>query len=162
MGGDVCHFSGVFRPTQYLPMPSEIPAEALVNSPYTPPCPCSIFTACHPDREYSRTKPYYAIATGKSGQPSFNSDPAEAQRSVYKLMEYDANPNIFVCISHDRALMDVLPLFNDAPGNDINDWLKLGYKEKAFWGFLGYLPKDGQPVRPPLVEGVWREGRKLE
>lgn len=74
------------------------------------------------------------------------------------MMEYDAHPDIFVCISHDRALIDELPLFNDSPDSDINDWKEAGYKKRTFWRFLGYLPKDGKQSRPHLVTGVWREG----
>ncbi|KIW31721.1 uncharacterized protein PV07_03321 [Cladophialophora immunda] len=161
LGGDVCHFNGVFRPSIYQPMPAEIPEEALVNSPFIPPCPCSVFTSIHPDPEHARTKPFHSIATGKIA-PTITADPATAQLSVQKMLEYDAHPNIFVCISHDRALIDELPLFNDSPESDINDWKEAGYKTNTFWRFLGYLPKDGKQTRPHLVTGVWREGKLVD
>jgi hypothetical protein len=163
LGADTCHFPGVFRPTKYNPLPSDIGPNILPPARFGASCPCSIFTSCHPNQEDSRTTPFYSVATGKSGQPSFNSDPAEAQRSVDKLKEYDAHPQIFVCISHDLALLDLLPLFNDTPTEDINDWKKKGYKDQACWRFLSELPnEDGSPGRhPPLVEGCWREGEVI-
>ena len=27
MGGDICHYGGAYRPTEYAPLPSEIPSE---------------------------------------------------------------------------------------------------------------------------------------
>lgn len=56
LGGDICHQSGAFRPTQYIPMPDPIPEEtAFTNKLISLPCPCSAFTSCHPDQENSRT-----------------------------------------------------------------------------------------------------------
>jgi hypothetical protein len=146
-------------------MPATIPEDVMLDSDILRPCPCSLFTASHPEQEYARTKPFYSIATGKGGQPSFYSDPIKAQRSVNKLTEYDAHPDIFVCVAHDRALVEVLPLFNNNPQADINDWQAQGYKNKTVWGFLNELPRQGRqgrPGRPPLILGFWREGELIQ
>jgi hypothetical protein len=69
-------------------------------------------------------------------------------------MEFDADPNIFVMIAHDGALLDVLPLFNDQPEKDLGNWAMMGWKEAVKWAFLAELPLDRKPARPPLVEGL--------
>lgn len=55
LGGDVCHFMGVIRPSSFIPMPDPIPSITALNKRFPSPCPCSVFTECHPDKENSRT-----------------------------------------------------------------------------------------------------------
>lgn len=55
LGGDVCHFTGVIRPSSYIPMPDPIPSTTALNKRFPSPCPCSVFTECHPDQKNSRT-----------------------------------------------------------------------------------------------------------
>ena len=55
LGGDVCHFTGVLRPTHYIPMPDEIPDETPLDKRILRPCPCSAFLVSHPDQSNSRT-----------------------------------------------------------------------------------------------------------
>jgi len=55
LGGDVCHFTGVIRPTPFLPLPDEIPEEAALGKRIPRPCPCSAFLASHPEPTNSRT-----------------------------------------------------------------------------------------------------------
>ena len=51
LGGDVCHHSGVIRPTPYVPLPDEIPTETVMDRMIQMPCPCSAFLQSHPDGE---------------------------------------------------------------------------------------------------------------
>ncbi|KAL8724217.1 MAG: hypothetical protein Q9181_006922 [Wetmoreana brouardii] len=67
MGGDVCHFGGSYRPTQYAPLPTTIPSGIPLDSRFSNPCPCSIFTACHRDPENSRTSPFYRVTEAPGG-----------------------------------------------------------------------------------------------
>ena len=56
LGGDVCHHSGVIRPTRYAPMPDIIPEEtAFTNKLISHPCPCSAFLSSHPEKENGQT-----------------------------------------------------------------------------------------------------------
>lgn len=55
LGGDVCHFTGVIRPSSYIPLPDPVPSITALNKRFPSPCPCSAFTECHPDQKNSRT-----------------------------------------------------------------------------------------------------------
>lgn len=55
LGGDVCHFTGVLRPSKDIPMPDQIPDETPLERAIQRPCPCSAFMGSHPDGEQSRT-----------------------------------------------------------------------------------------------------------
>ena len=89
-------------------------------------------------------------------------DPQKANESVRYLKEFDANEAVFICIAHDPALFEVLPLLNTSPTNDLNDWQTKQYKERTKWRFLNELPRNGKPGRKPLVEGWWRDGKKVD
>ena len=167
MGADTCHFAGVFRPTTYLPMPTTIPDIQLDAGYYPCPCPCSLFTANHPctlstetaasdrDQVACRTRPFYNISTTSK---SVYADPKDAQASVDKIKVLDAHPGVFVCMAHDHALFDVLPMYNSQPNKYINDWQELDYKKKTQWAFLNELPKGSGPGRDILVPGLRRTG----
>ncbi|KAH7118339.1 beta-lactamase-like protein [Dactylonectria macrodidyma] len=165
MGGDCCHYAGAFRPTPYLPLPLHIPTDEL-DAYYPRPCPCSMFTVHHPTPKkdgnnalnQSRTKPFYDISQAPGSAYSFGD---VAQSSVNMLQALDAHPGIFICLSHDDVLFNILPLLNEEPTRDINDWQSLGYKERSRWAFLNELPKGDNPGREPLVTGLWRDGRQV-
>jgi len=159
MGGDCCHYAGMFRPTEYLPLPQDISTPAL-DSYYPSPCPCSAFTQHHPKATgtEARTNPFYDVSRAAGSAYSFGD---EAQKSLNKLQLLDAHSGIFVCLAHDDVLFDVLPLFNDDTTKDINDWQKRGLKEYCRWAFLNELPKGKKPGREPLVVGLWRQGKQV-
>lgn len=152
MGGDVCHFTGVIRPTEFLPMPDPLPTTTVLDARLPTPCPCLTFTACHPDQANSRTSPFYKCSTDKT--QSWYDDPKTAMESIQKLWEIDADPNILVIIAHDAAPLDVLPFFPE--GGTINDWKAKGYKEKMHWHFVNELPVDGKPGRETMVDGLYK------
>lgn len=132
-----------------------------LDSCFDSPCPCSLFTDCHPasDADEKRTTPYY---TASKAPGSAYIDPAVANQSIDGLKEFDANPDVFVCLAHDPTLFDVLPLLNISSENDINDWKEKGYKDQTRWRFLNELPRDGKPGRKPIVEGLWRDGKQVD
>ncbi|KAI4233879.1 MAG: hypothetical protein LQ352_008214 [Teloschistes flavicans] len=156
MGGDVCHFGGSYRPTQYAPMPTEIPTSVPLDPRFNTPCPCSIFTACHRDPENARTSPFYKVTQAPGG---WYVDPKVAQQSVDRLEEFDADENVFVCVAHDGGLIPVVDWF---PNGTLNEWKAKGWKEKSKWGFLNELPVDGKPGRPLLAPGLVKEGKVIE
>lgn len=158
LGGDVCHFGGTFRPSKYSPMPENIPdGVPLDHNRFQIPCPCSIFTACHPNKGHERTSPYYEVTQIEG---SWYSDPPAAQQSVDALVEFDAHPNVMVCIAHDTALLPILDFF---PNGTLNDWKQNGWKTKTQWGFLDELPINEKPAREDhLVPGLMKDGQRMK
>lgn len=157
MGGDVCHFGGSYRPTQYAPLPATIPSGVTLDPDrFSHPCPCSTFTACHRDPPNARTSPFYKVTQAPG---AWYIDSPVAQQSVDRLEEFDADENVFVCVAHDGGLISVCDWF---PNGTLNDWKAKGWKEKSKWGFLNELPIDGKPGRPLLAPGLIRDGKIVE
>ncbi|CAK4034302.1 Hypothetical predicted protein [Lecanosticta acicola] len=153
MGGDACHFTGVIRPSEYIPLPDAIPARTVLDKRLPSPCPCSIFTDCHPDQANSRTKAFYRCSTG-GPYGSWYEDPRTAMESIHHLLQFDADPNVLMIIAHDAAPKDSLKFF---PDGTINDWKAEGYKEAMHWHFLNELPVNGRQERDPIVDGLYRD-----
>jgi glyoxylase-like metal-dependent hydrolase (beta-lactamase superfamily II) len=156
LGGDICHFGGAFRPTQWLPMPSQLEADEI--GPYEgrlEAMPSSLFMACHPCGGRSSTTPFYRPC---SGEDSWYVDPAQAWHSVDLLKRLDANEQVLVLIAHDPAMMDVLPCF---PGGSSNRWYEAGWKRMIRWRFLTELPVNGNSA-PHLVDGTYRNGKLVK
>lgn len=156
LGGDSCHFGGSIRPTQYLPMPETIPDETPLDSRFQRPCPCSLFTACHPDPANARTTPFYHPS---SGPGSWYINPKQAEQSLHALMEFDVDENVFIAIAHDPSLFDVCEFYPEAGAND---WKAKKWGKKARWGFVNELPIDGKPGRPMIAPGLFRDGKMIK
>lgn len=162
LGGDICHFPGVFRPSPEQPLPDPIPEGVLDEDAYFPtPCPCSLFETCHPssvgdDSVDPRTTPFYRVSTDPSAAYA---DPATSQTSVDKLIKFDASSSVLVCLAHDATLLRRLSTLNDDPEDDLNDWKRRGYKKKILWGWLNELPRNGEAGREVAVQGFWRDGK---
>ncbi|KAL1984112.1 hypothetical protein VTN96DRAFT_9612 [Rasamsonia emersonii] len=156
LGGDISHFPGTYRPTQYVPLPEVLPAETKLDARFSLPCACSLFTACHPNPSTARTTPYYHVS---QHQDSWYDDPQQAQKSIDGLMEFDASENVFVAIAHDPALREVCELF---PHATLNEWKAKGWARRSHWHFVNELPIDGKPGRPKLVEGLLKDGKPVE
>ena len=81
--------------------------------------------------------------------------------SIKGMQDFDASPDVLVCIAHDPTLLKVLPFLNDRSEEDLNDWKSRGFKEQLLWGWLNDLPRYGRPGRPMLVDGAWRENERV-
>ncbi|KAK1989212.1 metallo-beta-lactamase superfamily protein [Colletotrichum cereale] len=166
LGGDICHFAGVFRPTEDTPLPESIPASAITRRldwSSKAACPCSHFTPHHPNAEdghSARITPWYQLP--RSGKHPIYTDFDLATDSVSKMRALDVRDNIMVCIAHDASLLDVLPVFNKQPNEDINEWKRKGYKSTTYWSWLNEVPVAGKTPRPPIVDGFWRDGKKWD
>ena len=159
MGGDICHFTGDFRPSNGLPLPDPIPEGALDKPHFPVPCPAELFTSHHPresDPKKKTTTPWYRITDHPRAAYI---DPPLARTSVSKMQPFDDSPNVLVCIAHDPTQLEVLPTLNSNAERDLKDWKKEGWKEKCHWGWLNQLPRDGQRGRKPVVESFWRDGK---
>lgn len=160
LGADTCHLAGCIRPSEYNPLPASLGQSDGLDPYFPPSCPCSMFTSFHPvasTEEEARVTPYY---TASETAGSAYKDPKAANESIKGLAEFDAHPNVFVCLAHDTGLLGILPLLNDGE-EDIGDWKSKGYKEATTWRFLNELPRDGKPGRPGIVGGFWRNGKQV-
>jgi glyoxylase-like metal-dependent hydrolase (beta-lactamase superfamily II) len=161
LGGDICHFYGMCRPSPGLTLPDPIPSDQLDDF-FPSPCPCSTFTDIHPSAEgnstKARTTPFFNVT---SITPSSYHDRETAIQSIRGMQDFDASPDVLVCIAHDPTLLKVLPVLNDQPDKDLNDWKSKGFKDQLLWGWLNDLPRSGKPGRPMLIDGAWRNGEKV-
>ena len=80
-------------------------------------------------------------------------------QSIRAMQDFDASPDVLVCIAHDPTLINILPYLNCQPNEDLNDWKARGYKERLLWGWLNELPREGKPGRPMLIDGAWKDGK---
>lgn len=161
LGGDICHFGGSFRPTTTTPLPDPVP-EAQLDAGLPHPCPCSLFTQVHPSgpsSSSSKESPFFEVT---SFAQSAYLDREQAAQSIKELQRFDEHPDVLVCIAHDPTLIKVLPFLNNEPEKDLNDWQIQGLKGKAHWGWLNELPRAGKPGREMYVEGVWKEGERID
>ena len=161
LGGDICHFGGSFRPSQSIQLPDPVQSEHL-DQHFPHPCPCSLLTEIHPsgpDSEASKTTPFFEVS---SFAQSAYVDQEAAARSIEELQNFDAHPDVLVCIAHDPTLLKVLPFLHDQPERDLNDWQEQGYKEKAQWGWLNELPRQSRPGRQMYVHGVRQNGELVK
>ena len=141
-------------------MPSSLlPSDGL--DPYFPAsCPCSMFISCHPaakTEEEARATPYCKASDSKGS--AFTS-PKVANESIIWLEEFDAHPDVLICLAHDTGLLGILPLLNEGK-EEIGDWKTKGYKEATKWRFLNELPRHGKQGRPRIVNGFWRDGKQV-
>lgn len=156
LGGDVCHFTGSFRPTEFMPMPDslsprQVGHEMIQSQPYQH----SVFTSCHPDQKNARTTPYY---TPCCRPDSWYCNPVQARRSIKQLEALDANENILILIAHDPSVMNVVTFF---PQGVANDWQKEGWKQALHWRFLNELPSSARKIQY-LVDGTYVNGKRMK
>ncbi|GES60374.1 metallo-beta-lactamase superfamily protein [Aspergillus terreus] len=124
LGGDVCHYAGVFRPSKHLPMPFQITPHPIRPSSSVPFCPGSAWEELQRSRDRQPDQSLY--------DTTFAHDIPLAIHTVGKLQEIDADPNVFVIIAHDAQVRDGVPHF---PAS-LNDWKKAGWGDALKWAFL--------------------------
>ncbi|KAL2832584.1 beta-lactamase-like protein [Aspergillus cavernicola] len=135
MGGDIAHYTGIFRPSQHLPLPQSIyphpfSCDSLREAPF---CPGSAWEELQSSRGRNGTDPLF--------EPTFGHDVPLAIETVGKLQEIDCDEDVFVIIAHDFAVRDGVEHF---PGS-LNEWKAKGWGRELRWAFLKEL------------EGYWRE-----
>jgi hypothetical protein len=144
MGGDTCHHAGVFRPSEFLPLP-----ETIQPSPLFPLntalglsfCPGGMFLSLHPC--HSSTEPFYSIAVDENGKSLPYVDVDSAKDTIAKMQEIDGFEEVLVIMAHDASLRDVLSYWPDSA----NSWLEDGWKSKGTWRFLADFVKDTAETR---------------
>ena len=135
MGADACHNLGILRPSDYLPLPSSVALNKVLQVDVTaqqlqPLCLCP-GDLLHKSLA-SPTSPFFTIARG----PLF-ADYNAAIDTVTKIQELDAADNVLVLMAHDLSLKDRIPLYPKT----INNWRTSGLKTDTRWLFCGdFLP----------------------
>ncbi|KAK0122649.1 hypothetical protein ONS96_009687 [Cadophora gregata f. sp. sojae] len=128
MGGDACHHNGEFRPSQYRPVPESISPNPL-DLRSTTPCPGSMFDDLY--RDGDKHKPFYAIARSEDGS-GIAHDADEAEVTIGKVIEADAQDEVFVVMAHDESLLNTVDFFP----KHANDFKAKGWAETSRWLFL--------------------------
>lgn len=127
MGADTAHHGAQFRPTEYLPLPTNItPSPYPIRFPSA--CPGHLFETIHPDRKANA--PYYHIGG------AITMDKETAQETIGLMQQFDALDNVFVIIAHDGTLRDPEVGVKFWPSDSLRDWKEKDYRVKARWTFL--------------------------
>lgn len=118
LGGDCAHHCGVFRPSQYVPLPEFVKLGSTVYAG-------DKIGNIHPIG--SREEPFLQV-----DEEPMCEDHAAADDSVRNMQILDADDNILVCIAHDATLSRHLPVFPQT----LNGWRQADLKNKLRWEFL--------------------------
>ncbi|KAG8631915.1 hypothetical protein KVT40_001055 [Elsinoe batatas] len=130
LGGDVCHYAGIFRPSKHLPVPEEI-------APH--PCKPDTDAILCPGHAWEHLQKSRGRAVDDSlFDMTFGLDIPLANTTKGHLQELDCDDNIFVIIAHDSTVRDGVPHF---PAT-LNDWRQKGLGHKLKWAFM----RDLEPV----------------
>lgn len=124
MGGDVCHYAGIFRPSKHLPLPTEItphPYQPHCDAPF---CPGTSFAELQSSRGRNPFDTLYDM--------TFGHDIPLATKTMRQLQELDCADNIFVIIAHDSMVRDGVVHFPQT----LNDWKDRGWGRTLKWAFL--------------------------
>ncbi|KAK1464720.1 metallo-beta-lactamase superfamily protein [Colletotrichum melonis] len=124
LGGDVCHYAGIFRPSKHLPVPASISPHPCRPHEDTALCPGSAWDELQQSRGRASTDTLF--------DATFGLDLPMVGRTVGCLQELDCDENIFVIIAHDSTVRDGVPHFP----SDLNDWKSNGWGEKVKWSFF--------------------------
>ena len=127
MGGDACHHAGEFRPSRYLPLPDLISPNPL-DPESEEPCPGKTFEELL--RDGDRSRPFYAVRG--QGEEQISYDPEEAERTIQKVLAFDASEEVLVVMAHDDSLDGVVNWFPKA----VEGFGAKGWKERSRWRFL--------------------------
>ncbi|OBT65163.1 hypothetical protein VE03_04791 [Pseudogymnoascus sp. 23342-1-I1] len=124
LGGDVCHYPGIFRPSEHLPVPESItphPCNPQSNLPF---CPGSAFDDLQKSRGRKPTDTLYDMTYGL--------DIPLATRTVGHLQDLDCNEDVFVIIAHDGSVRDGVDHFPKS----LNAWKEKGWGNMLRWAFF--------------------------
>lgn len=119
IGADAAHHPAMLRPSPAFPLPSDL--ESKVPSPL---------------KNCARDAPFIAEP---AKDRSIHHDHAAAMETLKKVLVFDADPDVFVVLSHDNSMDG-----EDLRGGGIvpwypataNEWKAKGVKEAVRWKFL--------------------------
>lgn len=125
MGGDVCHYAGIMRPSKHLPLPPSIsPHPCHPEDGGAPLCPGHAFEELQRARGRGVTDSLFDMTYGL--------DITLATETVGHLQELDCDENVFVIIAHDSTVRDGVAHFPES----LNAWKEKGWGKGLRWAFL--------------------------
>lgn len=130
LGGDICHYAGIFRPSKHLLLPTSITPHPFQPESDLPLCPGHIWEELQKSRQRGSTDTLFDM--------TFGHDIPLATHTTGKLQELDCLDNVFVIIAHDSTVRDGVPHFPES----LNDWMERGWGERVKWSFF----RDLKPV----------------
>ena len=133
LGGDVCHYAGILRPSEHLPVPDTISPHPCSPHGVGSLCPGHAWEELQASRGRKPTDTLFDM--------TFGADIPLATRTVGKLQELDCLENVLVVIAHDSSIRDRAPHFPES----LNGWKANGLGERVRWAFFRDL------------EHYWRE-----
>ncbi|KAI1614118.1 beta-lactamase-like protein [Exophiala viscosa] len=123
MGGDLCHHGGEIRPSELLPLPTEIHLSSLKHY-QNGICPGAAFEAIQKSRSRAPNEPFF--------EPTMGLDIPLAIRTIKKVQEADAQDDVLFIYAHDTSMRGIVDLFP----KPANDWKAKGWREMVYWKFL--------------------------
>lgn len=124
LGGDICHYAGIFRPSKHLPVPDAIFPHPCFPDAGRPLCPGTAFEELQKRRNRSSTDPLYDL--------TFGHDIPLARNTATWLQELDVDERVFVIIAHDSTVRDGVDHFPQS----LNDWRARGWGNSLKWAFF--------------------------
>ncbi|PSN67422.1 Metallo-hydrolase/oxidoreductase [Corynespora cassiicola Philippines] len=126
LGGDICHYAGIFRPSKHTLIP-----DSITPHPFCPMsqrgnsfCPGSTFVELQESRQRTASDSLYDM--------TFGHDIPLAKKTATWLQELDGDENIFVIIAHDSTVRDGVEHYPKT----LNDWKERGWGRSLKWAFL--------------------------
>ncbi|KAJ6581615.1 beta-lactamase-like protein [Mycena capillaripes] len=131
LGGDTFHNVGEARPRPQFQKNFPCPAHLLEESRSS--ISTDYFWSPHSrDGVFDMLSRSQQLLAVSDLPDSFYADPVAAQISLEKLATFDADPDIFVVVSHDASLRESIPYFPKS----LNDWKASHLKERTVWNFV--------------------------
>ncbi|KAF4555239.1 Cytochrome P450-like protein 80 [Elsinoe fawcettii] len=124
LGGDVCHYAGIFRPSGLLPVPAKISPHPCRPGMESVLCPGHAWEELQKSRGRTSDDPLFDM--------TFGLDIPLANMTKCHLQELDCDDDVFVIIAHDSTVRDGVAHF---PAS-LNDWKAKGLGARLKWAFM--------------------------
>ncbi|KAJ7696460.1 beta-lactamase-like protein [Mycena rosella] len=131
LGGDTFHHAGEARPRPEFQKNFPCPAH-LLEETKTSISTDYFWSPKSRDGAFDMQSRAQQLLAISDLPDSFYADPVRSQVSLEKLATFDADPDIFVIVAHDRSLVSSLPHF---PAS-LNGWKASHLKERTAWNFV--------------------------
>ncbi|OBT60642.1 hypothetical protein VE03_09957 [Pseudogymnoascus sp. 23342-1-I1] len=148
LGGDVCHYPGIFRPSERLPVPDSISPHPCCPSSKIPFCPGGEWEKLQQSRGRKATDSLYDI--------KFGLDIPLATKTVGHLQDLDCDARVLTIIAHDSSVRDGVEHF---PAT-LNDWYSKGWGENTKWAWFRDLEPYWRSVG--LLKGEQEEEQEAK
>ncbi|KAJ7170485.1 beta-lactamase-like protein [Mycena crocata] len=131
LGGDTFHHAGEARPRPQFQKTYPCPAHLLEETKSSISTDYFWSPGSREEAFDMQSRSQQLLAVSDLAD-SFYADPVTSQVSLEKIATFDAHPDFFVVIAHDRSLITSLPYF---PAS-LNDWKSSHLKERTVWNFV--------------------------